>query len=94
MGQTATMTDAVPMVLRPADPAFAADPYPWYAIARESAAVFVQRGDHLRYLTRYADVRAAMRAEPGILSVGRSTIVLTACAGPLAVIARTGTLGW
>ena len=61
MGQTPTMTDAVPMVLRPADPAFAADPYPWYAIARESAAVFVQAGDHLRYLTRYADVHAGLR---------------------------------
>jgi cytochrome P450 len=61
MGQTATMTDAVPTGIRPGDPAFAANPYPSYAIARESAAVFVQPGDHLRYLTRYADVHAGFR---------------------------------
>ncbi|HEX5827123.1 MAG TPA: cytochrome P450 [Candidatus Limnocylindrales bacterium] len=48
-------------VLDPADPAFAADPYPAYAIARERAAVFTQPGDHLHYLTRFADVHAGFR---------------------------------
>ncbi len=50
------------LVLDPADPAFVADPYPAYAIARESpGAVFTQPGDHLHYLTRHADVHAAFR---------------------------------
>lgn len=50
------------LILDPADPAFVADPYPAYAIARESAsAVFTQPGDHLHYLTRHADVHAAFR---------------------------------
>ena len=48
-------------VLAPSDRAFAADPYPAYAVARERAAVFTQPGDHLHYLTRYADVHAAFR---------------------------------
>jgi cytochrome P450 len=48
-------------VLDPLDPGFAADPYPAYAVARESAAAFRQPGDHLTYLTRYADVHAAFR---------------------------------
>ena len=48
-------------VLDPRDPTFAADPYPAYAVARESAAAFRQAGDHLTYLTRYADVHAAFR---------------------------------
>jgi cytochrome P450 len=50
------------LVLDPADPAFVADPYPAYAVARESErAVFRQPGDPLAYLTRYADVHAAFR---------------------------------
>lgn len=50
------------LVLDPADPGFVADPYPAYAIARESSsAVFTQPGDHLHYLTRHADVHAAFR---------------------------------
>jgi unspecific monooxygenase len=49
-------------VLNPLDPAFAADPYPAYAVAREAAAAFRQPGDHLTYLTRHADVHAAFRA--------------------------------
>lgn len=48
-------------LLEPADPAFAADPYPAYAIAREAAVVFRQTDDHLFYLTRFADVHAAFR---------------------------------
>lgn len=55
------MTTPSDLVLDPADPAFAADPYPAYAIAREAAAVFRQEGDHLYYLTRFADVHAAFR---------------------------------
>lgn len=55
------MTSPSGLVLDPADPAFAADPYPAYAIARETAAVFRQEGDHLHYLTRFADVHAAFR---------------------------------
>ena len=35
-----------------------------------------------------------MRADPGILIVGKSATELIACAEPLAVTARTGTLGW
>ncbi|HET7829135.1 MAG TPA: cytochrome P450 [Candidatus Limnocylindrales bacterium] len=49
------------IVLDATSPGFAADPYPAYAIARERAAVFRQPGDHLSYLTRYADVHAAFR---------------------------------
>jgi cytochrome P450 len=48
-------------LLDPADPAFAADPYPAYAVAREAAAAFRQPGDHRTYLTRYDDVTAAFR---------------------------------
>jgi hypothetical protein len=48
-------------LLNPLDPAFAADPYPAYAVAREAAAAFRQPGDHLTYLTRYADVHAGFR---------------------------------
>jgi len=48
-------------VLDPADPGFAADPYPAYAIARDAAAAFRQAGDHRTYLTRYEDVHAAFR---------------------------------
>lgn len=55
------MTSPTGLVLNPADPGFAADPYPAYAIARETAAVFRQDGDHLHYLTRFADVHAAFR---------------------------------
>lgn len=55
------MTSPTGLVLDPADPGFAADPYPAYAIARETAAVFRQNGDHLHYLTRFADVHAAFR---------------------------------
>lgn len=55
------MTTAPDQVLVPADPDFAANPYPAYAIAREQAAVFRQPGDHLSYLTRFADVHAAFR---------------------------------
>ena len=48
-------------VLDPADPGFAADPYPAYAIARDAAAAFRQPGDHRTYLTRYEDVHAGFR---------------------------------
>jgi cytochrome P450 len=48
------------LVLDPADPGFAADPYPAYAVARDVAA-FRQPGDHRTYLTRYEDVHAAFR---------------------------------
>ena len=48
-------------LLAPRDSAFAADPYPAYAVARETAAAFRQPGDHLTYLTRFADVHAAFR---------------------------------
>jgi unspecific monooxygenase len=53
--------DRSPRLLDPADPAFAADPYPAYALAREVAAAFRQPGDHRTYLTRHADVHAAFR---------------------------------
>lgn len=55
------MTERPDLVLDPADPDFAADPYPAYARVREAGAVFRQPGDHLYYLTRYADVHAAFR---------------------------------
>ena len=48
-------------VIDPADPAFVADPYPAYAHVRESTAVWHPDGDHLWYLTRFADVHAAFR---------------------------------
>ncbi len=48
-------------MIDPADPAFVADPYPAYAHVRESTAVWHPEGDHLWYLTRYADVHAAFR---------------------------------
>jgi hypothetical protein len=35
-----------------------------------------------------------MRAEPGVLIVGRLAIELIARAEPLTIVARTGTLGW
>ncbi len=49
------------LVIDALSPAFAADPYPSYAAAREQAAVFRQPGDRLAYLTRFADVHAAFR---------------------------------
>jgi cytochrome P450 len=55
------MSERSDIVLDPSDPAFAADPYPAYARARAAAAVFRQPGDHLYYLTRYADVHAGFR---------------------------------
>ncbi len=55
------MTDHPRRLLDPADPAFAADPYPAYAVAREAAAAFRQPGDHRTYLTRFDDVSAAFR---------------------------------
>jgi len=61
MGQTCAVTDTVARVLDPSSAGFALDPYPAYAVARESAAVFRQPGDHRYYLTRYDDVHAAFR---------------------------------
>jgi cytochrome P450 len=55
------MTDHPRRVLDPSDREFVTDPYPAYAVARESAAVFRQPDDHLFYLTRYAEVHAAFR---------------------------------
>lgn len=55
------MTQRAGWVLDPQDPAFAAEPYPAYAVAREAAAAFRQPGDHRTYLTRYDDVGAAFR---------------------------------
>jgi cytochrome P450 len=55
------VTDHPERVLDATDPGFAADPYPAYARAREAAAVFRQEGDHLWYLTRYAEVHAGFR---------------------------------
>jgi unspecific monooxygenase len=49
------------LVIDATSPAFAADPYPSYARAREIAPVFTQPGDHLYYLTRFADVHSAFR---------------------------------
>src|SRR3954468_1066357 len=54
------MTDGA-LTLDGSSPAFAADPYPAYAVAREAAAVFRQPGDHLAYLTRHAEVNAGFR---------------------------------
>ncbi len=58
-----TSVDALPPgpVFDPADPAFMADPYPAYARIRESTAVWHPDGDHLWYLTRFADVHAGFR---------------------------------
>ena len=55
------MTQGAGRVLDPRDATFAADPYPAYGVAREAAAAFRQPGDHLTYLTRYADVHAGFR---------------------------------
>ena len=55
------MNERSGIILDPSDPAFVADPYPAYARARATAAVFRQPGDHLYYLTRYADVHAGFR---------------------------------
>ena len=43
------------------DPAFVADPYPAYALVQEATAVWHPPGEHLWYLTRFADVHAAFR---------------------------------
>ena len=59
--QTAGVRPSTGTVLDPADPGFAADPYPAYAIARDAAAAFQQPGDHRTYLTRYEDVHAGFR---------------------------------
>ena len=58
-----TSLDALPPgpALDPRDPAFVADPYPAYARVREATAVWHPEGDHLWYLTRFADVHAAFR---------------------------------
>jgi cytochrome P450 len=58
-----TSVDALPpgRVFDPADAAFMADPYPAYARVREHAAVWHPTGDHLWYLTRFADVHAGFR---------------------------------
>jgi cytochrome P450 len=45
----------------PTDPGFVADPYPAYARVRETTAVWHPPGDHLWYLTRFADVHAGFR---------------------------------
>lgn len=55
------MTSLPDLVFDPADPGFAADPYPAYARVREATSVWHPEGDHLWYLTRYADVHAAFR---------------------------------
>lgn len=46
-------------VIDPSDPGFVADPYPAYAHVREATAVWNPDGQHLSYLTRFADVHAA-----------------------------------
>ncbi len=58
-----TSVDALPPgpVFDPADPTFMADPYPAYARIRESTPVWHPAGDHLWYLTRFADVHAGFR---------------------------------
>jgi cytochrome P450 len=55
--------DALPPgpVFDPTDAAFMADPYPAYARIREHTAVWHPAGDHLWYLTRFADVHAGFR---------------------------------
>ncbi len=55
------MTGLRDLVFDTADPGFVADPYPAYARVRESTSVWHPAGDHLWYLTRYADVHAAFR---------------------------------
>lgn len=55
------MSPSTGLVLDPADPAFAADPYPAYALARDAGPAFRQPGDHRTYLTRWDDVHAAFR---------------------------------
>jgi cytochrome P450 len=59
--QTATVRSSTGLVLDPADPGFAADPYPAYRVAREAGTAFRQAGDHRTYLTRWDDVHAAFR---------------------------------
>ena len=61
MRQTAPVMDAATRLLEPADPAFARDPYPAYAVARDRGAVFTQPDDPVVYLTRYQDVHAGFR---------------------------------
>ena len=48
-------------VIDPTDPTFVADPYPAYAHIRESTPVWRPDGQHLTYLTRFADVHAGFR---------------------------------
>lgn len=48
-------------VIDPADAAFVADPYPAYAHVRETTPVWHPDGQHLWYLTRFADVHAGFR---------------------------------
>ena len=55
------MTSLPDLVFDTADPGFVADPYPAYARVRETTSVWHPAGDHLWYLTRYADVHAAFR---------------------------------
>jgi cytochrome P450 len=59
--QTATVRSSTGLVLDPADPGFAADPYPAYRVAREAGTAFRQAGDHRTYLTRWDDVHATFR---------------------------------
>ena len=48
-------------IIVPGDPTFVADPYPAYAHLRESTPVWRPDGQHLTYLTRFADVHAGFR---------------------------------
>lgn len=48
-------------IIDPGDPTFVADPYPAYAHIRESTPVWRPDGQHLTYLTRFADVHAGFR---------------------------------
>jgi cytochrome P450 len=63
VGVAASSVTAVPPgpTIDPSDPAFVADPYPAYANIRETTPVWHPEGEHLWYLTRFADVHAAFR---------------------------------
>ena len=63
LGVTLPAVTAVPPgpTIDPSDPLFVADPYPAYANIREATPVWHPEGDHLWYLTRFADVHVAFR---------------------------------
>ena len=54
------MTDA-PLVFNPADPAYVADPYPFYRRLRREAPVYWWERGRMWLLSRHADVEAVLK---------------------------------